>query len=188
MNDFIKGEMVHKALELAIKVHNGQIRKGSGNPYIIHPVEVGLILSGVTKDEEIIAAGILHDTLEDTYLSHNDILKNFGKRVADLVLAASENLCNRETTSWKERKTYTINHLLKAADDVKLISCADKLSNIKSFIREHKIYGDKLWSKFNSSNIEEHKWYYNGILKSLEEMKNNEIYEELKRNVKIMFG
>lgn len=182
-----QGELINKALEIALGAHDGQKRKGSGKPYIIHPIEVGMTLSRFTQDEEIIAAGILHDTLEDTDLTYDDLFNLFGKRVADLVVSSSEELKDRKNTPWKKRKIHTLNFLKNAGEDVKLISCSDKLSNIKSFIRDYKKNGDNIWEKFNQKDKNEHKWYYEELLISLADMENKQLYNEFVECVKKMF-
>lgn len=83
--------MIDKAMEFATKAHEGQFRKGTKRPYIVHPVEVGDIVSTMTGDEEVIAAAILHDTIEDCPQVTEEILrKEFGDRVTALVMHESE--------------------------------------------------------------------------------------------------
>ena len=99
--------MVQKAIDFATKVHEGQYRKGTDRPYIVHPMEVGKIVSTMTQDEEIISAAILHDTIEDTGVTYEDLKQEFGTRVADLVAAESED----KSKTWIERKGHTLEHL-----------------------------------------------------------------------------
>ena len=73
--------MVQKAIDFATKVHEGQYRKGTDRPYIVHPMEVGKIVSTMTQDEEIISAAILHDTIEDTGVTYEDLKQEFGTRL-----------------------------------------------------------------------------------------------------------
>jgi (p)ppGpp synthase/HD superfamily hydrolase len=103
-----------------------------------------------------------------------------------LVIGASEVLEDRENTSWKERKRHTIIYLLNAPFEVKIVSCADKLSNIRSMIKDDTTHGGKLWERFNAG-FEDQKWYYTELVKSLAELKDYEMYIEFKRNVNQLF-
>lgn len=183
MENILKNNLIVKALEVAAKAHDKQYRKGSNIPYIVHPYEVGLILQYSGADIEMICAGILHDTLEDTVITKEDIKNIFGERVLNLVIGASEKLDNRENTCWKSRKQHTINKLKTAEKDVKLLSCADKLCNIKSMVRDYETLKDELWNKFTTNDKNEHIWYYTSLVDSLSELSGEEIYEEFKRIV-----
>ena len=78
--------MINEAIEFAAKAHEGQLRKGTKKPYIVHPIEVSEIVSAMTDDEEVICAAVLHDTIEDCRGITKDVLKlRFGDRVAELV-------------------------------------------------------------------------------------------------------
>ncbi len=79
-----------KAVAFAFKAHEGQRRK-DGSIYVLHPLEVAVIVGSMTNDEEILAAAVLHDTVEDTSVTAQDILDNFGERVAELVAHETEN-------------------------------------------------------------------------------------------------
>ena len=77
---------VDDAMVFATKAHEGQFRKGTRRPYIVHPIEVADIVSGMTKDEDVICAAVLHGTIEDCKGVTKDVLKlQFGERVADMV-------------------------------------------------------------------------------------------------------
>ena len=98
-------DMIDDAMDFAAKAHAGQFRKGTRRPYIVHPIEVADIVSSMTKDEEVICAAVLHDTVEDCKGITFDILKlRFGARVADMVAQESED----KSLSWEERKGATI--------------------------------------------------------------------------------
>ena len=118
--------MINDAMEFAAKAHEGQFRKGTRRPYIVHPIEVADIVSTMTKDEEVICAAVLHDTIEDCRGITWDVLKlRFGSRVADMVAQESED----KSKSWEERKGATISRLQEAPVEVQMIGLADKLSN-----------------------------------------------------------
>ena len=116
------GEILNKAIVYAVKAHNGQVRKGTQVPYILHPLEAASIVGTLTTDEKVIAAAVLHDVVEDTAATTECIQEAFGERIAALVAAESEN--KREDlpagSTWKIRKQETIDHLRDASIEVKM--------------------------------------------------------------------
>lgn len=110
--------MIDRAIEFATKAHAGQFRKGTKRPYIVHPIEVGDIVSTMTTDEEVISAAILHDTIEDcSGVSQRILAQTFSERVASMVAQESED----KSRTWMERKTATIEHLRTAPREVQMI-------------------------------------------------------------------
>lgn len=178
--------MINKAIEFATKAHEGQFRKGTKRPYIVHPIEVGDIVASMTKDEEIISAAILHDTIEDCQdVTEKVIQKEFGKRVAHFVAQESED----KSKSWEERKGTTIQHLRCASKEVQMIGLADKLSNMRDIDRDYPVSGDELWKRFRMQSKEALAWYYKGIQESLNENFEKEpAYQEYCRLVEKNFG
>lgn len=168
--------MVNKAIEFATKAHEGQLRKGTKRPYIVHPIEVGDIISTMTRDEEIISAAILHDTIEDCEGITKEILaEQFSERVACIVAQESED----KSKSWIDRKTATINHLREAPIEVKMIGLADKLSNMRDINRDYPVCGEDLWKRFRMQSKSMIGWYYKGIRDALwETFRGVPAYEE----------
>jgi len=166
---------VFKATGFATKAHNEQCRKGTQAPYIAHPLGVAQILARYRCSEEIIAAAILHDTVEDTSVTLEDVKKEFGDRIADLVEAASE---PDKSKPWRERKEHTIEHLKTAPIDVLLVSCADKLDNIGAIRQDLAIVGDEAWSRFNSPKADQ-EWYYRSLAKVFLSRKGNETFSSM---------
>ena len=123
---------IEEAIIYATVMHQGKVRKLGSTPYILHPLEVAQILSTMTNDENIIAAGILHDIVEDTDGTLEEIEKRFGERVAFLVSSESENKFPNESpdATWQRRKEESLK-VLKNTDDqgVKMLWLADKLAN-----------------------------------------------------------
>ena len=112
-----------KALIFAIKAHNGQIRKNEPDkPMIFHPINVGNILREYGFDENVISAGYLHDVVEDTKYTNEDIKKEFGDDIASLVYGASE---IDKTLSWEERKKHTIESIKDLDIRHKAVICAE---------------------------------------------------------------
>ncbi len=156
--------MIEKAIDFATRAHEGQFRKGTTRPYIVHPLEVGKIVATMTDDEEIISAAILHDTIEDCEgVTKEEICHEFTERVAHLVLQESED----KSKTWMERKGATIEHLKKAPKEVQMIGLADKLSNMRDIDRDYPVCGEELWNRFRMKDKQMIGWYYKGILTSL---------------------
>ena len=167
--------------------HKGQFRKLKKKHYLLHPMEVAQILSTMTDDEEILAAGILHDVAEDTKGTVADIRRKFGKRVAMLVESETEKQYpgeNRED-SWKKRKEESLQVLKDSTDKgVKMLWLADKLANIRSLSQVYSEEGDKLWTHLNQQDPELHRWYYKTVAEYLEmEMNRTGAYKELIRHI-----
>lgn len=165
-----------KAKEFAIKAHEGQFRKLSGNPVILHPIMVGEILESFGFDEEIITAGYLHDTVEDTSITIEDIENNFGSRVAKLVSYATE---PDQSLSWEERKQHTINVVkTNSIEDIAVI-LADKISNIECLVEELQLQGLSVFNVFKRG-AESQLWYFEGVYNAaLESNKDQPLIQRL---------
>ncbi len=178
-----------RATTFAIIAHEGDYRKGTQIPYVTHPIEAGLIASSLTRDEDVIIAAILHDVVEDTSFTLEDICQNFGKRVASLVQAESEDKMPHLSPkdSWMMRKQRTIDHLMKASREEKIIALADKLSNIRQSQLTHREKGDDMWQVFHQQDPAKQAWYYRLVGKALEEFQGVEAYEEYMALVEEVF-
>lgn len=180
-----KMNLIEKAIKVAAKAHKQQYRKDSDIPYIIHPYAVGMILMQYGCSEEIIAAGILHDTVEDTELTFEDISSLFGEYVEQLVRGASEK--NKELT-WEERKQHTIDSLQHAQKDVCLVVCADKLHNLRSIRKDIEQIGVYAWTRFKRGK-EKQEWYYRSVTEKLEKkLQNHQLIIQLKNEISKVFG
>lgn len=168
--------MIDKAIAFATQAHEGQFRKGTTRPFILHPLEVGRIVASMTEDEEVISAAILHDTIEDCEGITEEILcREFSLRVASLVSQESED----KSKTWMERKSATIAHLKVAPQEIQMIGLADKLSNMRDIDRDYPECGEELWNRFRMKDKEVIGWYYKSVRDSLEEsMKDTESYQE----------
>lgn len=184
------GLLLDKAIIFAVNAHRGQLRKGTNAPYILHPMEAAAIVGSMTNDDEVIAAAVLHDTVEDTAATLEEIRERFGKRVAELVAAESEN--KREdkpaASTWKIRKEETIEHLKTAPKEVKMLTLGDKLSNIRSICRDYEAQGDALWQRFNQKDKNEHRWYYKSIADCLSDLREYPAYKEYVFLAEKIFG
>ena len=145
---------IQKAIKFATKTHEvyqKQKRKGKDISYIIHPLSVGIILASVTNDEDIICAGILHDTIEDSIpekkVDYEMVEERFGKRVADLVLAVTE---QDKEMSWDNRKKEAIEHINKMENDELLVKTGDVVANLSELVDDYLRNGDSIFSSFNA--------------------------------------
>lgn len=176
--------MIRKAAEFAAKAHEGTFRKGTKIPYIVHPMEVAQIVAMMTKESELIAAAYLHDVLEDTSVTAEEIEQEFGSRVLFYVQQETEN----KSLTWKERKAATIRHMAEADREVKILTLADKLSNMRASARDYMMFGESFWQRFNEKEKESHRWYAKGIQDSLQELSNLPEYQEFCRLYEFIYG
>ncbi|WP_226038174.1 HD domain-containing protein [Aquibacillus saliphilus] len=162
---------LNKAIDYASRKHDGQKRKLDETPYISHPFRVGMLLLQDGLEEDIVTAGLLHDVVEDTDGTLEEISQIFGEKVAQLVAYASE---PDKSLSWHERKQHTIETIKNAPLEAKLVVCADKIDNLTSILeKEHEI-GITIWDSFKAGK-EKQKWYYSSIYNSLvHELNENE--------------
>ena len=166
--------MIREAAEFAERAHEGVYRKGTKIPYITHPMETAAIVTAFTNEPEMIAAALLHDVIEDAGVTKEELEEKFGPRVAFLVESESED----KSRSWMERKGTTVEHLKSATRDEKILALADKLSNIRSTVRDYLVLGDEVWQRFNQKDKEMQGWYYKGVAEALKEFKGHIYYEE----------
>lgn len=183
-------ELFDEALIFACEKHSGQRRKLSDAPYFLHPMEVATIVSTMSENQELLAAALLHDTVEDTDTTLEEIRARFGKRVSLLVMTETEE--KREDRppqeTWKLRKEETLSILEHTKDlDVKKLWLGDKLSNVRSFYRSYKKQGASFWNNFNQKDPAQQEWYYRTIIKCLSDLKEYEAYNEFVFLVDLLF-
>ena len=164
------GRILDKAIAYAAFKHSGMNRKGTNTPYIVHPIEVTAIVSGLTDDEEVMAAAALHDVIEDAGVTQEELAQAFNERIAGLVAEESENKREDQPAAdtWKERKEESIAHLKQASHEVKVIALGDKLANIRAIQHDYETQGDEIWKRFNETDKTSHAWYYCEIYWALE--------------------
>ena len=157
---FEPSEQVYDAIEFAARAHRGQVRKATGVPYIVHPLGAArlLIEHGCTHEDAVVAA-ILHDTVEDTDATLEELRVAFGSTVADFVEALSE---PDKRASWEVRNHHTLSMLKEAPDPVLLVSCADKLDNLRSIAADVEQRGEAAWRSFKRGAPEQ-AWYYRAL-------------------------
>ena len=182
--------LLDRAIEFAVRAHAGTERRGKGFPYIVHPMEAMEIVSTITADQELLAAAALHDTVEDTDVTVEDIREQFGDRVAALVEEESDRFTPgvSEEDSWHQRKQAAIDRLAAASHDAKIVALGDKLSNMRAISRDYAVMGDALWNIFHAKDPKDHEWHYRGLAKSLEELRDTFAYQEFERLINQVFG
>lgn len=166
------------AIEFAAKCHEGQLRKGTDIPYMVHPMEACAIAATMTSDQEVLAAAVLHDVAEDCGVTIQELRARFGNRVAVLVASESELKEEDAEGSWMRRKQHTIDKLQDACRDELILTMADKLSNIRAISRDYKKLGDGLWKRFNQQDMNMQAWYYKAIRDKLEKLGESAAFSE----------
>ena len=182
--------ILDRAIVFAVNAHQGTERRGKGFPYIVHPLEAVEIVATMTTDQELLAAAVLHDTVEDTDVTLDDIRHEFGERVAKLVEEESDVFIDgvSEADSWHERKQAAIDRLAQASRDAKMVALGDKLSNARIIYRDFVQKGDELWNIFHVTDVKEHEWHYRGLAESLKELEGTFAYSEFTDLINKIFG
>lgn len=171
------------AFALAVELHGDHIRKGTGVPYLTHLMAVSGLVGEFGGDEDLMIAGLLHDTLEDRpdRITREEIVRRFGWRVGRVVEGCSD--CNGwPKPPWRERKVAFIARLRDESGDVKLVAAADKLHNATTLLRDLRRLGDDLWHRFNAPK-DQQCWYLRGCVDALRHGWHNDILLSLDETV-----
>jgi myo-inositol-1(or 4)-monophosphatase len=177
MNNPLDTHFFDKAVAFATQAHSGTERRGKAYPYIIHPMEAVSIVATITNDPEMLAATILHDTVEDTDVTIEQIRELFGNRVADLVQHETAPL--DDSLTWHEKKTQQIKQLAEAPYDSKVVALGDKLSNMRGIAWDYRKIGDEVWKLFHAPNGKDDiAWYYRSLADTLSELSDTAAYLE----------
>lgn len=183
----INTDLFNRAAKFAVDAHAGTPRKGKGYPFILHPMEAACIVSSLTDDPEILAAAVLHDTVEDTDVTAEQVREQFGERVTRLVL--NESCPLPKGAPWHDRKQAQIDQLTDAPLDSKIMALGDKLSNLRTISNDYREIGDALWKRFKAPNgKEDMAWYYHRLAEALSELAGTSPYEEYLHLLDITFG
>ena len=181
--------LLDRAIVFAVRAHAGTERRGKGFPYIIHPMEAVEIVATMTSDQELLAAAVLHDTVEDTDTTVEQIRTEFGDRIASLVASESDIVVDgvNEEDSWHARKQAAIDRLARASHDAKVVALGDKLSNMRAIARDYAKQGDARWNLFHVKDRKEHEWHYRGLAESLRELQDTFAYKEFEQLINQVF-
>ena len=182
--------LLDRAILFAVRAHAGTERRGKGFPYIVHPMEAMEIVATMTADQELLAAAALHDTVEDTDVTVEQLRAEFGDRIADLVAAESDAFVEgvSEEDSWHARKQAAIDRLARAPHDAKMVALGDKLSNMRAIARDYAVQGDALWNIFHAKDPKDHEWHYRGLAESLRELQDSFAFQEFEHLINEVFG
>lgn len=185
----IDTSLVDKAIIYAVNAHKGVPRRGRDFPYIVHPLEALTIVATMTSEPELLAAAVLHDVVEDTDFTVEDIRAEFGDRVAELVDAETEkhDQSRSREESWLDRKKAALEDLRRAGRDVKIVALGDKLSNMRAIARDYAAKGEALWNIFHVKDPKEHEWHYRGLADSLRELQDTVAFQEFESLINQVF-
>lgn len=189
-NKPLNTELLDRAIIFAVKAHAGTERRGKGYPYIVHPLEAVEIVATMTADQELLAAAALHDTVEDTDVTVEQIRAEFGDRIASLVADESDEMPAglTEEESWHGRKRAAIERLSKASHDAKIVALGDKLSNMRAIARDYAVKGDALWNIFHAKDPKDHEWHYRGLADALRELDGTFAFKEFETLINQVFA
>lgn len=177
MNNPLETSFFDAAVKFAVEAHHGTERRGKGYPYIIHPMEAASIVATITNDPEMLAAAILHDTVEDTDATLEQIRERFGERVASLVQHETAPLDDH--LSWREKKAIQVRQLSEAPYDSKVVAMGDKLSNMRGIALDYRLKGDEVWKLFHAPNGKRDvAWYYRSLAEALSALSDTVPYQE----------
>ena len=182
--------LLDRAIVFAVRAHAGTERRGKGFPYIVHPLEAVEIVATMTSDQKMLAAAALHDTVEDTDVTIEQIRNEFGERVALFVAAESDEPHQRPDSveNWRARKQAAIDRLAHASRDAKIVALGDKLSNMRAIARDYAEQGDQFWDLFHSKDPKDHEWHYRGLADALSELRDTFAYKEFEKLVNQVFA
>jgi myo-inositol-1(or 4)-monophosphatase len=182
--------LLDRAIIFAVRAHAGTERRGKGFPYIVHPMEAVEIVATMTPDQEMLAAAALHDVVEDTDVTIEQIRNEFGDRVASFVAAESDepHQSRDSVENWRARKRAAIDRLARASHDTKIVALGDKLSNMRAIARDYDLQGDALWDLFHAKDPKDHEWHYRGLADALSELSDTFAYKEFEKLINQVFG
>ena len=180
---------LYKAYAYAARAHLGQYRKKTKVPYFTHIITTMNYAIELTQEVEVLQAAILHDTVEDTWVTLDDLKSEFGDRVASLVEAETENK-RRDmpaAQTWENRKREAVEHLKVASLDAKRIVLADKTANLESIVREQHYRGTEIWDKFNQPDKSKQEWYFRAVREQLMEFYDTSVMKAYDKYLEILF-
>lgn len=190
-NKYLNTALVDKAIKYAVDAHANTERRGKGFPYVIHVMEAMEIVSTITSDPELLAAAALHDTVEDTDVTIDDIRREFGEKVASYVYLESDVISESESeeSTWRSRKKAAIERLANAPYEAKIVAMGDKLSNMRAIARDYEKQGDALWDLFHApGGKDDHEWHYRGLAASLSDLAGTFAFREFSSLISKVFG
>ena len=168
--------LLDRAIVFAVQCHAGVERRGKGFPYVVHPLEAMAIAATMTSDQEVLAAAALHDVVEDTDVTLDDLRARFGDRIAALVETESDKPGKRE--DWRARKEESLKRLAEASRDEKIVAMGDKLSNMRAIARDYTTEGESFWNRFYIKDKSVHGWRYHALVDALSSLSDTYAWQE----------
>ncbi len=173
--------LLDRATRLAVSGHATQVRKDDQSPYITHPVMIALIVAKAGYGEAVIAAALTHDLVEDTDMTLEELRRELGDEVADIVASVS----NDDSLSWEEKKLKYIETVREGSEGAKAVATADKIHNAESLIAAHARLGPALWDHFNAGR-DKKIWFEEKMLEMLKESWQHPLVDEYEALVRKM--
>jgi myo-inositol-1(or 4)-monophosphatase len=184
-------EIVSEAIAFAVKAHDGMRRKKGNAPYILHPMEAAVIVGTMTDDQNLIAAAVLHDVVEDADIAIEEIEERFGSRVRELVQSETEDkrADRPPAETWRIRKEESLVVLKNTTDiAVLMVWLGDKLANMRAIYRDFKVEGEEMWQRFNQKDPAQQAWYYRSIVTLTQRLAHTSAWLEYKTLTELVFG
>ena len=177
------GPRFDEAFRFAAEKHAAQTRKKTDVPYISHLMSVAALVMEAGGDEDQTIAALLHDVVEDCGGEPvlEEVRQRFGDRVA-IIVAGCTDAYTIPKPPWKQRKLDYLEVLRRADDDIRLVSAADKLHNVRTILADYRTEGDRVWERF-SGRKDGTLWYYRAVLDVLRHGRSNRLVDELQRVV-----
>ncbi len=179
---------IEKAIVRATTLHQSQKRKISEVPYIVHPYSVAFLLAHYVDDEDVIIAGLLHDTLEDIPEYTEEMLREeFGERACAIVKEVTEDFTEAEKAdhsirgeNWRARKEHYLENLSNDSQEALMVATADKIHNLRSLVDGYTLYQKDVWQKFGRKP-EDMTWFYTEVSKIINDRLKHPLVEEMNR-------
>jgi (p)ppGpp synthase/HD superfamily hydrolase len=178
------GPRFEQALVFAAQKHNGQTRKKTDIPYIAHLLSVAALVLEAGGDEDLGIAALLHDVVEDCGGAPmlEEVRRHFGARVAHVVAGCTDT-DQSPKPPWRARKEQYLRHLQLADEDVRLVSAADKLHNLRSIAADYRRSGEPVFERF-AGKRDGTLWYYRALVDEFRRGKRNGLVEDLERTLR----
>lgn len=167
--------LLDRAARIMALAHGSQVRKTDGSPYVAHPAVVGLILAQAGFPEAVVAAGLVHDVLDDASYDRAALAAELGEEVAGIVAEVSEGASDAST--WEQRKLDYVRAITNGSAAAKAVSVCDKIHNLQSILHGYAQQGPALWGKFNRGR-EQQLWLFEQLLAAYRHRWNHPLVEE----------
>ena len=165
--------LLERAVRIAVEAHKDQTRKGDGLPYITHPFMVALKLAKLNFSDEVIAAALVHDVLEDTDFGEANLRAELGDEVVNMVLSVT----NDDSLEWIDKKKKYVETVRAGNEGAKAVALSDKIHNLESLLIGHSEKGTSFWNNFNEGK-DKKVWFELEVLKMLRETWDHPMLDE----------